>query len=232
MRTVVRKLKRLVRTAAGKDFFERIDIACQTERLGSHYGGWEVVLAHIDADSVVYSFGIGDDASFDLALIERFDLLVHAFDPTPKSIEWVKAQRLPNRFIQHDVGISAFDGTASFKPPDNPDHVSYTILNRPSTQQKAITVQVRRLSTIMEELGHQHVDILKMDVEGAEYEVIDDIDASNIRPQQILIEFHHRFPNVGVAKSKRAIARIRGMGYRLFSVSSSGEEYGFMHVAR
>ena len=121
---------------------------------------------------------------------------------------------------------------ASFKPPDNPDHVSYTILNRPSTQQKAITVQVRRLSTIMKELGHQHVDILKMDVEGAEYEVIDDIDASNIRPQQILIEFHHRFPNVGVAKSKRAIARIRGMGYRLFSVSSSGEEYGFMHVAR
>jgi len=39
-----------------------------------------------------------------------------------------------------------------------------------------------------------------MDIEGAEYEVIDDLIASGIRPKQILVEFHHRFKNVGVKK--------------------------------
>jgi len=36
------------------------------------------------ATAVVYSLGIGEDISFDLALIEKYGARVHAFDPTPK----------------------------------------------------------------------------------------------------------------------------------------------------
>ena len=39
------------------------------------------------------------------------------------------------------------------------------------------------------------IDILKMDIEGAEYDVIDDIINSPVPIAQVLIEFHHRFPN-------------------------------------
>ena len=37
----------------------------------------------------------------------------------------------------------------------------------------------------MKELGHNKIDILKMDIEGAEYAVINDIERSGIRPEQI-----------------------------------------------
>ena len=59
------------------------------------------------------------------------------------------------------------------------------------------------------------VDVIKIDVEGAEYDVITDICQSEILPQQILIEFHHRFPNVGLGKTRNAIERIRKMGYKV-----------------
>jgi len=77
-------------------------------------------------------------------------------------------------------------------------------------------------------LGHQSVDILKMDIEGSEYEVIDDLIASGIHPRQILIEFHHRFNNVGVTRTNRTIAALNRSGYRIFYISPKGREYSFI----
>jgi FkbM family methyltransferase len=204
------------------------DLICDKERFGSDYGGWNVVTTRIDTHSIVYSFGVGEDASFDTALIEKFDLTLHAFDPTPKSIDWVNRQGFSNHFVMHNYGIATFDGEAFFNPPENPDHISHTLLDRSSTKANAISVPVKKLSTIMKELGHDQIDILKMDIEGAEYEVIKDISKSGIRPRQILVEFHHRFPGVGIKRSNEAIDRLRSMGYQLFSVSATNEEFCFI----
>jgi hypothetical protein len=87
---------------------------------------------------------------------------------------------------------------------------------------------VKRLSTIARELGHEHIDVLKMDIEGAEYDVLVDLEKSSIRPVQILIEFHHRFPGIGVERSRNAVSLLRAMNYRLFWVSDSLEEFGFV----
>ena len=232
MKNTLQRLKTLVKAFIGKGILVKPDVICEKERFGSDYGGWNVVATNIDRHSIVYSFGVGEDATFDTALIEKFDLTVHAFDPTPKSIEWVKRQQLSDRFVMHDYGLAAFDGNVSFNPPENPDHVSHTLLDRPTTKAKAISVPVKRLSTIMKELGHDHiditVDIIKMDIEGAEYAVINDIIKSDIRPQQVLVEFHHRFPGVGIKRTKEAIDRLRSMGYRLFSVSDTNREFCFI----
>lgn len=223
-------LKRIVKAALGREPFVRRDVHVTTQRLGSTYGGWHVVPEGITADSVVYSFGIGEDISFDTAFIAMYGTTIHAFDPTPKSLAWLRTQTLPPRLIVHDYGIAAFDGQIAFYPPENDAHVSHTVLNRPATKDRAIHVPVKRLCTIMSELGHTSLDVLKMDIEGAEYDVIDDMLSSGIRPRQVLIEFHHRFPNVGVAKTTRAIQKLREAGYGLCSVSSSNEEFGFLRV--
>jgi len=225
------KMKLLAKVAMGTEFLVQPDIDCATERFGSEYGGWEIITSDIDSDSIVYSFGVGEDASFDVGLIEKFDLTVFAFDPTPRSIEWAATQSLPQSFVMHPFGIASFDGDVQFNPPDNPEFVSHTLLDRPSTERQAISVPVKRLSTILKELGHDRIDILKMDIEGAEYDVVEDMKQNDIRPNQILIEFHHRFQNVGVEKSRNAIQQIKSMGYELFAVSSSNEEFCFARRA-
>lgn len=224
-------LRRLPAVWRGQDAFIRPTAGCfgHVERFGSRYGGWSIITDGLRRDSVIYSFGVGEDVSFDLALVARTGLCVHAFDPTPKSIAWVRAQNLTAQFVLHEFGLAAVDGDVVFNPPQNPAHVSCTMLDRPSTSASAIHVPVQRLSTIMNSLGHKRIDILKMDIEGAEYAVIDDLDQGNIRPGQILVEFHHRFPGVGIARTKASIVQITQMGYDLFAVSSSGEEFAFVH---
>jgi FkbM family methyltransferase len=229
VRKTIRRLRRVLRYLAGGDFFPTITGGYETTRFGSEYGGWNIVAKEIDKASVVYSFGIGEDASFDFELIRRFGMVVHAFDPTPKSIAWVRSQAAPDNFVLHQYGIADFDGEVSFYPPENPDYVSHTILEGPGTKQQAIIVPVKRLQTIMKELGHDKIDILKMDIEGAEYQVIEDIRISNIRPTQLLVEFHHRFPKVTIEDTKEGINKLRGAGYALISVSTSGEEFSFIY---
>jgi FkbM family methyltransferase len=225
---VLMSTKRFAKTLVGKDFFVKPNCTCHKERLGSDYGGWEVAVDYIQPDAIVYSVGVGQDISFDIALMQRFGVGIHAFDPTPQSIAWVRQQPLPETFVLHEYGLADFDGTVAFSPPENPQHISHTLLDRPVTQSDAIRVSVKALGTIMQELGHDQIDLLKMDIEGAEYQVIEGMAQSAIRPTQVLIEFHHRFPEVGCQKTKTAIDQLTQMGYSLFAVSRTGEELSFI----
>jgi len=232
MNLLFAKLKLWIKILVGKEFYASVDITLDMKRYGSAYGGWDVIGDSLGPDSVVYSCGVGEDASFDIELINEFDLEIYAFDPTPRSILWVKQQNFSCKFIMYEYGIADFNGDAKFTPPTNPNHVSHTMLECPQSEDSAIVVPMKRLETIMHELGHTDIDILKLDIEGAEYSVINDLHDGNIRPKQILVEFHHRFDNVGIAQTQQAIRQLKSIGYKLFSVSSSNEEFCFVHESK
>lgn len=179
---------------------------------------------------MIYSFGVGDEISFDLQLIRRLGATVHAFDPTPRSVAWVGGQRLPKEFVFHGYGLGANDGSCKFKPPSNPRHVSHTVVEREGPW-PCIELPIYRLSTILRMLDHSIIDLLKMDIEGAEYEALTDILNCRLPVMQLLVEFHHRWPEVGLEKTRRAVADLNAAGYQIFSVSPNGEEYGFVRNA-
>lgn len=228
----LQRLGRGVGVALGRDVRFPVQARLPTQECGSAGDDWRIVPEGLGPDSVVYSFGVGEDISFDLSLIERHGVTVHAFDPTPKSIAWVKTQVVPARFVLHEVGLADYDGEATFFPPKNPRHVSHTLLDRAATKDRAITVQVRRLPTLMRDLGHDRVDLLKMDIEGAEYQVLEDLLRAKVPIGQLLVEFHHRFPGVGAARTRRAVEALNAAGYRIFAAADSGKEYGFIRAGR
>ncbi|MCL5104803.1 MAG: FkbM family methyltransferase, partial [Armatimonadetes bacterium] len=197
------------------------------ERHGTAYGGWWICPDGLNPDSTVYSFGIGEDISFDLSVIDKYGVTVEAFDPTPRSLEHVRRQNVPALFHVHDTALAAHDGEELFYPPENVEHVSHTLLDKPQTATRALKVKVQRLSTIMETLGHDRIDILKMDIEGSEYEVIRDILDSKIDVDQILVEFHHNtYPGITVAQTQEMVDRLVQAGYDLFKVD--GADYCFI----
>lgn len=230
-RTIYRSARRAIRCALGHDIAFPVQIDVPVVPLGSEYGGWSICPRGIGRDSIVYSAGVGTDISFDLELIDRYGVAVHAFDPTPRSIAWLKEQQLPSRFGWSEVGIAAYDGQATFFPPDNPEFISHTMVPRTGTGAPGFQVEVRRVMTLMRQLGHARIDVLKMDVEGAEYDVVDDILANGPPVAQLLIEFHHRFAGVGIERTRRAVTALNAAGYRIFFASASGEEYGFIRPA-
>jgi sensor c-di-GMP phosphodiesterase-like protein len=71
---------------------------------------------------------------------------------------------------------------------------------------------------------------MKMDIEGTEYEVLDGLLSSSIKPTQLLVEFHHRFPGIGLEKTADIIERLRGAGYKIFAISEIGREVSFLRL--
>ena len=153
---------------------------------------------------------------------------IDAFDPTPRSLAWVRAQPLPAAYRVHPYGLADRDGQVSFRPPVDPRHVSHAMIPDAPADGASVSGEVRRLGTLASLLGQERIDLLKMDIEGAEYCVIDDLAPQPLLPEQLLIEFHHRFPSVGIGSTQAAVATLRSLGYRLFHVSPNGEEYAFL----
>jgi FkbM family methyltransferase len=208
----------------------KVQVSRQLQYLGSNYGGWALDATGLDRQSTIYSFGVGRDISFDLSLINAFGCYVHAFDPTPRSIAWIASQDLPPEFRFHPYGIAAYDGHASFHPPHNPRHVSYSMLPVPQSAGTTVEAPVYTLRTIMNRLGHDRLDLLKMDVEGAEYAVLAQIDLQAIVIKQLLVEFHHRFEGVGWRGTRTAVKRLWQAGFRTAFVSPRGEEFTFVRM--
>lgn len=228
---VVRRARRRLRILSGTEVNTHVEIACPRERLGSEYGGWYVDPTRLTPSSTVYSFGVGEDISFDLEMIGRFSLHVHAFDPTPQSISWVRRQELDQRFHLHEYGIAATDGSATFLTPPVAGYVSHSAVAHWKPRHGTTQLPVRSLSTIARELGHREIEVLKMDIEGSEYEVIDQLGHLDLDVRQILVEFHHRFPGIGPDQTKRAIRQLSQAGYKIFAISDTGEEYSFVRDA-
>jgi FkbM family methyltransferase len=228
MKNILRKIIIILKIIIGKEIYFPIQIKIEKVFLGSKkYGGWVINPNRLNKKSIVYSFGIGEDISFDRALISRFGCKILAFDPTPKSISWLKKQNLPKNFNYFKYGLAAKNGFIKLYPPQNPKHVSYSIINK-NKKTNSIKAKVKNLNSIMENFGHQKIDLLKMDIEGSEYEVIDNITDNNFNIDQILIEFHHRFPTIKIDKTKKAIKKLNKVGYKIFHISPSREEYSFI----
>ncbi len=96
----------IAKALLGKEPFHRVEVRTRLEHHGSSYGGWSILAQSLDRDSIVYSFGIGTDASFDLSLMDTYDCEVHAFDPTPTSCEWVAEHISSPRFHMNPIALA------------------------------------------------------------------------------------------------------------------------------
>lgn len=197
---------------------------------GTEYGCWPVLNGSLTEGSVVYSFGVGTDISFDLELIRNFRCAVFAFDPTPHSVSRIAQQVLPEKFFFFSVGISDSVGNLYFAPPERDGFVSYSAAGSKRSSAKLTELPVKPLDVIMKSHQHNSIDLMKMDVEGSEYSVIRDMIKKKIYPKQLCIEFHHGMYGFSNDDTREAVSLLRDAGYQLHYVSFGGREYGFHHA--
>ena len=226
------RIKLFLKRLSGRELWLHPDVRIDT----CSSDGLQFCQSFLDQNSVVYSLGVGDSIAFDLQIIKNCGSTVHAFDPTPFSVEWIGRQALPRQFVFHKWAIAGSDGvirmTRRVSRKGRKSKVMWTaILDNPGDSE-IIEVPCFTLQTIMEKLNHERLDLVKMDVEGAEYEIIESLLNMPNRPSQLLVEFHHRFPGIGLAKTAKCIEDLRAAGYRLFAISSTGREVGFVHESR
>jgi hypothetical protein len=224
----------------------------ELRRLGTKYGGWLIPAEpDLTADSICYLAGAGEDISFDCALASRFNCQVRIIDPTPRAIEHFKElQRsvkegwpfpinnsgrdfydidaeVLTRLDFLSVGLADQDMEMKFYLPRDPSHVSCSTVNLQGTTE-FFTAQCHRLSTLLEQQGDAKVDLLKMDIEGGEYVVIQDLVAASLLPRILLIEFdeaHTPMDDGAGARIKSHIEQLQSAGMRCIAVEASNATF-------
>jgi len=179
-------------------------------RLGSSYGGWWVPGDLFGPDSICYLAGVGEDITFDLAMIKLFECHVWALDPTPRSIAYVANVDEP-RFHFIPVGLWSEDTTRKFFEPADPTHVSHSVTNMQRTT-GGFDAECVSLSSLMIQRGHARIDLLKLDIEGAEVAVLEAMLAGQVRPRVLCVEFDELEPPWRTLHRIRALA---ATGYRI-----------------
>src|SRR5262249_5513827 len=156
--------------------------------------------------------GVGEDISFDLALIGRFGCTVHAFDPVPAAARHAHAAAAYEpRHVFHPFGVWSSDTTLEFHEPEVHGFVSHSATNLHGTR-GAFTAQVRSVGSLMAELGHDHIDLLKVSAEGSEYEIVRDVLDSGVSVRVLCVEISQPAPR---GAGEELIALIGAAGWSL-----------------
>lgn len=194
-------------------------------RLGTEYGGWWVETKDFNSDSKIISAGLGQDISFDLALIEKYGCQIIGLDPTPKATDYVaqKTASVPN-FVFQQVAIAKSDGVLHLSPPENSKNVSFKL----SGEEEGIAFPCKSLTTILKELDWDGIDLLKMDIEGAEFEVLQDLVEKNILVNQLCVEFHRDLAIQQNIVLKDFLVFVQKHGFRL--VYKEYDNYTFLRT--
>lgn len=234
IRQLLRARKRIeycLKSIVGKTAYLKLDYKCPRKWYGNDYGGFYVNPLLLNESSIVYSFGIGQDISFDLAIINNHNCKVFGFDPTSKSIAWVKSQNFPPNFHFEGIGIGKSTSKAIFNLPKNESYVSGSLYQHSFVDtHNAVEVQLSSFQDIINRYKHHRIDVLKMDIEGAEYDVIDNILHAPVHISQILLEIHERFFDDGKSKTEMLLQKLRKNGYKLFAISDSYQEISFIKI--
>lgn len=212
-------------------------------RLGTIYGGWTFVDSPSLFGSTGVFCGLGEDASFDVAFSREYGATVIAVDPTPRAIAHFRAiaerfglsAELPQsqdgclnpasydlkgldatRLQLMPLAVASQTGKQKFFAPPNPLHVSYSLTNfqnNYSTETEYIEVDAITLSSLVSQFAN--VQIVKLDIEGAEADVIPELLDSGYHPPQILAEFDemNRPSPEARARAEATDACLRDHGY-------------------
>ena len=214
------------------------------EKLGTNYGIGVIPENFLNSQSICYSAGAGEDISFEFEVIKKYGCKVHIFDPTPRAKEHydglkrninngkmmtinhsshyyrIKPEEL-NLCFFYPIGIWSQDKMMKFFTPKNPGYVSHSLVNLQKTDD-FIEVECKRLRNIMSLLGHQAISLLKLDIVGAEYDVIDSLIEDKIYPDLLVIEFdegYYPMDNKYFIRITNAILKLKSAGYILSYVT-------------
>lgn len=219
-------------SAARRRWFERRLARTEIEpyqplaHVGTEYGGWWIPGDMLTPEPLCYSIGAGADVSFDLELIRLYGASVRAFDPFWIFREQAERQAAgERRYSFHEVAVTVTDGPVEMYGRQDEEQGSVSAVNLYGAT-TAFTKPGRSIASLMSEFGESSIDLLKMDVEGSEYDLLDTLDLRSIGVRVLCVEFHHNEP------VKRAHTVISNILDQNFSTVARKDPMSFTFVRR
>lgn len=187
------------------------------EMQGTQYGGWMLDLTKVPEGSTIISAGIGEDISFDLALINKKKCKIIAIDPTEKSHRFIERQSDLQNFSLIKKALTENDGDViRLFRNRNPNHVSESVMpdHNAVNNFDSYLCETINLQSLFEK--HSDVSVVKMDIEGSEYDLIENLSYISDTVKQFCIEFHHFCSCKTIEDTKSIIQKMNKLGFTDF----------------
>jgi FkbM family methyltransferase len=173
--------------------------------------------------SVVADVGCGYEAEFSRHMLDQHGLRAVGVDPTRKHAPFLRELEgsSQGRFRHLPVAVSRENGVLTFH--ESRQNESGSLLATHTNVQRDDTndyeVESVSLPELTRRLGGGSVDFLKLDLEGAEYDLFERVSEEDLRPfGQIFLEFHHHCTDHTVAETKEVVDRISRNGFKVFTL--------------
>lgn len=178
----------------------------------------------------VISAGVGLGIDFELGIAERWDVEMLLLDPSPTGVATMERIGTVDGVTFLSIGLMAEDGIRAFARPLSDDEGSFFMATGDLEPEALVEFECKSLGTLLAEHGHDTIDILKMDIEGAEYEVIDSFLRRGIKVSQLCVEIHTHHGS----GAQRSIWNAAGLIFRLYRagyrvVYNSAMDFTFVH---
>lgn len=165
----------------------------------------------LSQNAISYSIGVGEDIEFELELQSKYVVNQWLFDPTPRTIEFMSNQSIPTDRIHFmTFGIWKEDSNQFFQAPMIKTHVSHAINSSSKSNLLGFEAVCRSLPSIMKQLGHEHIHLLKMNVEGVEGIILENALSAGIRPDIIVVTWEGKR---ALLKAIRWTLRLKSLGW-------------------
>jgi FkbM family methyltransferase len=208
-------------------------------RLGTKYGGWWLDRDLVRPDPLLIDCGLGRDISFDGAFLSRFGGTVIGVEANPASLAWCAPRCPPGMHLRDRAFWTRPGETLVFHLPRPPerlpkgaDGVSGSLLasHEYVAGGESRHVTTTSLEEVLAEAGREDCDVLKLDIEGAEYAVLEGLIARGLlgKCRQLLVEFHHGVTEHTLVETKRTVEAILAAGFRLAHIES--RNYSFFQA--
>lgn len=207
------------------------------ERLGTRYGGWWLDTRLVGPQPLLVDCGLGEDISFPVAFLRRFaGARVIGVDANPHSIAYCERHRPSGMEVLAGAFWIHNDQTMVFHLPrrqdllrEGADGVSGSLDASHEYVGGGERIEVRSydLDALLAHARSAECDVLKLDIEGAEYELLAAlIDSGRIRAaRQVLVEFHHGWTRRTLDDTRQAVDQLAAAGFDL--VHTEGRNFIF-----
>lgn len=172
----------------------------------------------LGSDSVVVDLG-GNRGAFSTAIRSRFGCRTLVVEPNPELCD--SLSRLGHE--AYCLAVTSTDGPVSFYLADNSEASSLLVPSNQSPSGRWIEVLGVRLSRFLREHDVNLIDLLKVDIEGAEIAMFDSLSDDELqRITQISVEFHDFSGLVSQMDVRRIKQRFSDLGFWTLKMFRAG----------
>ena len=166
------------------------------------------LLDYINSNSLVLDCGV-NQGEFSGWLSSNIGCRIHGFEPDPRL--FVKLPNFPGCTF-HQLAISNNNGTLMLYLGDS---LCSSLHYKEDDARETFEVRTVTLPEFCRQHGIEKIDLLKMDIEGAELPVLSDLAESFLREKvaQIAIEFHDHIDKSALPQIRATIRRMKKLGF-------------------